>query len=110
MKWLCSKIYCVFLIETCAKVKYLISGEPLTFINTYCNGQKVPGQALGGTEVNNTWCYAVYMQMKQVIWVLKADVRVAVRKYNNWLWNAFSVILFFYDETELQDTQKCKSI
>ena len=47
--------------------------------------------------------------MKQVIWVLKVDARVTVRKYNNWLWNAFSVILF-YDETELQDTQKCKSI
>ena len=54
--------------------------------------RRVPGQALGGTQLNNTWRYSVYMQMKQVIWVLKADARVTVRKYNNWLWNAFSVI------------------
>ena len=75
--------------------KIFIIRRTFTFINTYCKGQKVPGQALGGTQVNNTWRYAVYMQMKQIIWVLKADARVTVRKYNNWLWNAFSVILFF---------------
>ena len=42
--------------------------------------RRVPGQALGGTQLNNTSRYSVYMQMKQVIWVLKADARVTVRK------------------------------
>ena len=54
-------------------MKYLLLSKPLTFIKPNHNSRKIPCRAVRGAQVNNTWRYAMYMQTKQVIWVLNFD-------------------------------------